>query len=198
MGLKFDNDEGQTPLEEEEREGLLLPFITTRAELDEFEQQNIEDALQWVMGTSFKVETLLSVDFIKKLHYRMYKEVWSWAGKFRLSNKNIGINARSISTELKKLMDDANFWYEHSIYPPDEFALRFKHRLVSIHCFPNGNGRHSRMMADLILEKIFHRQPFSWGAVKLSDDSLMRKKYIQALKSADQGDYKLLLKFARS
>ncbi len=128
----------------------------------------------------------------------MYGEVWKWAGKFRKSEKNIGVPHHLIGIELKKLMDDTLFWIAHSTYSPDEIAIRFKHRLVSIHCFPNGNGRHSRIMADLIVEKIFGLPPFSWGHSHLSETNTSRDNYLRALKKADLHDYSELVHFARS
>src|ERR1043165_6912386 len=155
MGLELEYDAGQTPLDEDEKEGLLIDIIATRGELDEFEQQNIEQAIQWTMARSFTAQTIFTETFICNLHRRMYGDVWKWAGTFRRTNKNIGVDKWQIPTELRSLLDDARFWYDNNTYPPDEMALRFKHRLVSIHCFPNGNGRHSRLMADLIVEKIY-------------------------------------------
>ncbi|MFZ1514256.1 MAG: mobile mystery protein B [Saprospiraceae bacterium] len=198
MGLDFDSIDGQTPLEEEEKEGLLIPTIATRGELDEFEQQNIEQAVQWTLGRSFKPELIFTEEFIRTVHKRMYADVWAWAGEFRKTNKNIGVDIWQIPSNLKYLLDDAQYWYKNNTYPPDEMAVRFKHRLVSIHCFPNGNGRHSRLMADIIIEKLYKQPVFSWGAAKLSSEGDSRKAYLKAVKIADQGDYSLLLAFARS
>lgn len=128
----------------------------------------------------------------------MYKDVWSWAGAFRKTNKNLGIEFWQIPIQLKQLLGDAHSWYLNKNYPPDEMALRFKHRLVSIHCFPNGNGRHSRLIADIIIEKIYKQPVFSWGAANLTKPGEARGKYIKAVKAADEGDYSLLLAFARS
>jgi Fic-DOC domain mobile mystery protein B len=198
MGLDFDYILGQTPLDEEEKEGLLIQSIGTRSELDEFEQQNIEKAIQWAMMNSFKHKTILTEVFIRNVHKRMFNNIWFWAGKFRKTNKNIGIDQWQIPTELKTLLDDANYWVENNTYSPDEIAIRFKHRLVSIHCFPNGNGRHSRLMADIIIEKIYKMEVFSWGSNNLSNESDARTIYLKAVKAADKGAYKLLIAFARS
>ena len=200
MGLNLDYSLGQTPLDEEESEGLKIPTISTKGELDEFEQKNIEEAVLWTIGLKVTIDKLLSESFIRSLHKRMYGEVWKWAGKFRQSEKNIGIESWKISTELKVLLEDAKFWIENETYTEDEMAVRFKHRIVSIHCFPNGNGRHSRLMADLIAEKIFNRKVFTWGQSnsKLSNKSEERLNYLTALKKADNGDFTDLLKFSRS
>ncbi|MEQ8812023.1 MAG: mobile mystery protein B [Imperialibacter sp.] len=198
MGLDFEYINGQTPLDEEERVGLLIETIATRTELDEFEQQNIEDAIQWTLGRSFKSETILTESFIRGLHWRMYKNVWSWAGEFRRTDKNIGIDKWQIATALKALCDDAAFWIKNETYSPDETAIRFKHRLVSIHCFPNGNGRHSRLMTDVIIDKIYKQPVFTWGAGDLAGLSDTRKEYLLALKEADKGQLNELLRFARS
>jgi Fic-DOC domain mobile mystery protein B len=197
MGLTIHYIDGQTPLDEEEKDGLLIPTISTRGELDEFEQQNIEQAVQWTIGRSFKPELIFTENFIRRVHTRMYADVWAWAGEFRKTNKNMGVDKWQISSNLACLLDDAKYWLENNSYPPDEMAIRFKHRLVSIHCFPNGNGRHSRLMADIIIEKIFKLPVFSWGAASLSSEGNTRKAYLTAIKTADKGDYSLLLAFAR-
>ncbi|MGC4021676.1 MAG: mobile mystery protein B [Cyclobacteriaceae bacterium] len=193
MGLKLPVDRGQTPLDEDEIDGLLIPTISTRQELDEYEQQNIEEALQWILKRKFKAESVLNEEFIKKLHERMYGKVWGWAGQFRKTNKNIGIDRWQISSELRLLLDDTKFWIDKKTFDPDEIAIRFKHRLVSIHCFSNGNGRHSRLMCDIIIEKIFQRPVFTWGK-NLED---VRAKYLATIKMADSGDIKPLLSFSR-
>lgn len=198
MGLNLTYDDGQTPLDEDEKEGLLIKSISTRGELDEFEQQNIEDAIQWSLTRKFRPEQILSESFIKDLHKKMYGRVWRWAGEYRKTNKNIGVDKLEISIALRSLIDDAKYWLEHNVYEPDEFAIRMKHRLVSIHCFPNGNGRHSRMLADIIIEKIYNQPIFSWGGSSLSEDMDIRGQYLKAIRKADKGDFDLLLKFARS
>lgn len=198
MGLDFDYINGQTPLEEDEKEGLLISTIATRGELDEFEQQNIEQAVLWTLNRSFKAEVVFTEDFLKAVHKRMYGNVWAWAGEFRKTNKNIGVDKWQITTDLRTLLDDVRFWYANSIYHPDECAIRFKHRLVSIHCFSNGNGRHSRLMADILIEKIFKQPVFTWGARNLAKQGDQRTAYLTAIKAADYGDILPLIAFAGS
>lgn len=198
MGLTIEYIEGQTPLDDDEKEGLLIPSITTREELDEFEQLNIEKAIQWTFGKKISVEQLFSEKFIKELHKRMYGEIWKWAGTFRTSEKNLGIKNYLIAIELKQLLDDAIFWKENNTYSPAELAIRFKHRLVSIHCFANGNGRHSRLMADLIMEKLYDSNFFSWGSSNLVKATETRSNYIQAVRKADNNDIEPLISFAKS
>ncbi len=197
MELDFEYINGQTPLDGDEKEGLLIPTIATRGELDEFEQNNIEETIQWIYGKKFKPEQVISGDFVKRLHKRMYGQVWAWAGDFRKTNKNIGVDKWQISVELKSLIDDTLFWIANKTYSDDEIALRFKHRLVSIHCFPNGNGRHSRLMADIIIEKIFNKAIYSWGSVNLSKECDSRLNYLNAVRKADNGEIEPLLVFAR-
>jgi len=198
MGLDLRYIEGQTPIDEDEKEGLLIPAIATRGELDEFEQQNIEQAISWSLERAFKLETVFTEEFIQGLHKRMYGEVWKWAGDFRRSNKNIGVDKWHIPTELKNLLDDVKYWHANQTYNPEEMTIRFKHRLVSIHCFPNGNGRHSRLMADIIIEKIFKLPVFTWGAANLVKQGDTRTAYLQAIRAADAGDFDPLIKFART
>ena len=125
MGLDVEYLPGQTPLDEDEKDGLLIPTITTRSELDEFEQKNIEEAMQWSLGRNFKKEAIFTEDFVKKLHSRMYGEVWAWAGNFRKTDKNIGVDKWQIPVALKSLLDDALFWVQHNSFPPDEIAIHF-------------------------------------------------------------------------
>jgi len=201
MGLEeLKYEEGQTALDPDEKEGLLIPTVTTRGELDEVEQRNIEEAIRWTLERRkrFAVAEVLSERFVMELHRRMYGEVWAWAGSFRRTDKNIGVDKYQIGIELRTLLDDCQYWIENKIYPEDEIAVRFKHRIVSIHCFPNGNGRHSRLMADIIAEKIFGRPVFSWGSENLIKKSTFRSAYLAALRQADIGDLVPLNEFARA
>ena len=200
MGLNSAYSVGQTPIDANESNGLKIKTITTQSELNEFEQLNIERALHWTLNKRFRADELLSVKFILLLHKKMYEDVWKWAGKFRTSEKNLGIPFPLIGIELRKLMDDTLFWINNQSFPSDEIAIRFKHRLVSIHCFPNGNGRHSRIMADLMVEKLFHAPAFTWGHShsNLASNDAVRYAYLTALKEADRNNYKPLIEFARS
>jgi Fic-DOC domain mobile mystery protein B len=197
MGLILTYQEGQTPLDPEQINGLKIKTISTQQQLNEFEQTNINEALKW-LNSKRKIKDVLSEEFMIQLHKRMLGMVWKWAGQLRRTETNIGIDWTRISMELRLLVDDANFWVEHQTYLPEEIAIRFKHRLVSIHCFPNGNGRHSRIMADLIALHVFGLNKFSWGHSSLVDSSEQRKMYLNALKLADNGDFDQLIKFARS
>jgi Fic-DOC domain mobile mystery protein B len=198
MGIDFEYEEGQTPLDEEEKEGLLINTITTREELDEFEQLNIQKAVEWTIARKFKPEVILTEQFVKELHQKMFNDTWAWAGKFRNSNKNIGVDRFQISVELKNLLDDVKFWIRNETYPPNEIAVRFKHRIVSIYCFANGNGRHSRLISDVVIEHIFDQPVYSWGSSKLIKTDDARKRYLSAIRKADQGDIQPLIQFARS
>jgi Fic-DOC domain mobile mystery protein B len=198
MGLELKYKEGQTPLDENEKEGLKIKSITTQGELDEFEQLNIEKAVEWTIRTNLKAEKILTEKFVKDLHKRMYGEVWKWAGEFRRSEKNIGIPWIRIGMELRNLLDDTKYWIENNTYSPEEIAIRFKHRIVSVHCFPNGNGRHSRLMADIIIESIFGKEIFSWHQSNMAKSEETRKEYINSLREADNGNIKPLMEFAKN
>ena len=198
MGLELVYDEGQTPLDTEEKEGLRIGAITTQQELNEFEQFNIEKAMLWVLKSKLKKDKILTEKFVKDLHRRMYNDVWKWAGEFRKSNKNIGIEWTQTRVQLMNLLDDANFWIDNATFSPEEIAIRFKHRIVSIHCFPNGNGRHSRLMADIIIEKLFGMPVFNWHSSNMINADDTRKKYINCLKEADNGNIESLIEFAKT
>ncbi len=197
MGLNLEYIEGQTPIDEEEKEGLLIKTISTRGELNEFEQVNIQDAVEWSLRRKFTRGQILTEDFILLVHRKMFGTVWEWAGKKRKTNKNIGVDKTQITVELHKLLDDCRYWIENSTFNPDEIAIRFSHRLVRIHVFPNGNGRHSRLIADILVSNIFDRHVFTWGHSDLSKKGSIRKEYLNAIYKADYDDYDSLIKFAR-
>lgn len=199
MGLKIEYEKGQTPLSEEEMEGLKIPTITTREELDEFEQQNIEKALEWYLyRKKFKVYKILTEDFINQVHVKMFSDVWNWAGQTRRSEKNIGVPWMQIPIQLRQLLEDCKYWIENETYSDEEISIRFKHRLVAIHIFPNGNGRHSRLMGDIMMKHIFNKPIFTWGQRNLVNKSVVRDSYIKALKNADGGNFNDLIDFAQS
>jgi Fic-DOC domain mobile mystery protein B len=191
---RLDDLEGQTPLAPEELEGLKYPHVTTRSELDELEQANIQQGLRW-LGRQ-KNPDILSDEFVRKLHKQLLGDVWAWAGRDRLTEKNIGIDPRQIPEQLRNLLDDVQYWIDHETYPPVEIVLRLHHRLVQIHPFVNGNGRFARIIADALLEKRFALQAIDWASgYNLQTINERRKKYIAALRAADSGDYSLLFEF---
>ncbi|PKP60427.1 cell filamentation protein Fic [Candidatus Atribacteria bacterium HGW-Atribacteria-1] len=198
MGLELNYTDGQTPLDEVEMEGLKIKSITTQEELNEFEQLNIEKAVEWTIHTNLKPERILTEKFLKEFHKKMYGDVWKWAGEFRKSDKNIGIKWTQIGIELKNLLDDTKYWIDNNTFSPEEISIRFKHRIVAIHCFPNGNGRHSRMIADIIMESIFGKEIFSWHKSNMVKADDTRKAYIIALRKADNGDIIPLIEFAKN
>jgi Fic-DOC domain mobile mystery protein B len=194
MTVKLDYPPGATPLDADELASLIPGHITTQGELNEWEQLNIVQGESWALKQR---KEILNEGFLRQLHQQMFGETWKWAGQFRKTDKNIGVDWLKISVELKKLLDDTHFQIEHASYPPDEIAVRFHHRLVLIHPFPNGNGRHARLMADLLVERL--GQPrFTWGSRSLVDANDTRKDYIAALQAADARDIAPLLAFARS
>jgi Fic-DOC domain mobile mystery protein B len=187
-------DDAATPLTPEEMRDLIPAHIAYRRELNEAEQENIVLAQAWALS---RRRDVLSEKFVKDLHRRMLGDVWRWAGKFRTSARNIGIDYWQIPVALRQLLDDAKAWIEYSAYPPDEIAVRFHHRLVQIHPFPNGNGRHSRLMADLLAMQL-GRERFSWGRGSLRTAGAARARYVEALRAADDHDIAPLLVFARA
>ena len=197
MGLEIEYIDGQTPLDEDEKEGLKISTITTRGDLDEFEQQNIEKAVEWTLKNKFKEERILSEDFIKSLHKRMFEDVWNWAGEFRKTEKSLGVDPYKIGIELRNLLDDCKYWINNKTFDQEEIAVRFSHRIVKIHLFPNGNGRHSRLIGDVVINHIFGHPVFTWGGKALVHQGDVRGKYINALREADAGDFGSLIKFVR-
>ena len=192
-----DLPKGATPLDPDEIDDLKIKTITTRGELDRWEQQNIGEAMDWLNTRKHKSE-ILNESFVKKLHEKMLSKVWTWAGSFRKTDKNIGVDKYKIGIELKTLLDDTKYWIDNDTYESDEIAIRFHHQLVKIHCFPNGNGRHSRLMTDILLTDVLDKEPFTWGKGNLSVEGGVRDTYINALQSADNNEYEPLMEFVRS
>ncbi len=195
MALKFDGPPGATPLDPDELDGLIPTHISRRGELDEWEAQNVLKAEAWLHGRA--KTNVLTLRFVKQLHKRMFDETWKWAGTFRASEKNIGVAPPQISVRTRDLCDDVKTQLAHGSMPLDEIAAMFHHRLVSIHPFANGNGRHARMITDLLLT-LNGAARFAWGSGELNNDSAVRERYIAALRAADNRNYKPLLEFARS
>lgn len=197
-GLFARPDDAATPLQPEEMQGLKLSHIAYRRELNQAEQENIVRGQDWALARLRRTPDLLTEQFVKDLHSRMLGDVWRWAGKFRTTERNLGIAHWEIPVALRHLLDDAKAWIDHRPYPPDEIAVRFHHRLVLIHPFPNGNGRHSRLMADLLAMKL-ERPRFTWGSgANLQDAGSVRRRYIAALQAADCHDIAPLVAFART
>lgn len=195
----FEADADATPLTKDERDALIPHWITLRSELNAAELANILKARAAVLGrrgTPGPMQ-LLNEDYITRLHKRMFGDVWRWAGRYRRSERNIGVPWTQIPMDMRALVDDAKAWITCGAYPPDELAVRFHHRLVAIHPFPNGNGRISRFLADLLVVSLGGER-FSWGAADLVDPGATRARYIAALRQADRNDVGPLLVFARS
>ena len=194
MSGLFEEPDHATPLSPEERAGLKLAHITLRQELNEVEQQNIALAMSWAFG---RKHNPVREPFGRGLHKRMFGEVWAWAGDYRTSNKNLGVEQGLIVPRLYEVFDNAGYWIEHKTFAPDEIAIRFHHGLVAVHPFANGNGRWSRLMGDILVARL-GQAPFNWAGGALADPGGVRAQYIAALQAADGHDFATLIDFARS
>jgi Fic-DOC domain mobile mystery protein B len=194
MIVQINYPDGATPLDPNEIGGLRYRHVKTQAQLNELEQANISSGLLWL--GRMRRRDVLTTSFILEFHRRLFGEVWTWAGKFRTTGKNIGVDPQQIVTQLHGLMGDARYWIDNGTYRPHEAAARLHHRLVSIHPFTNGNGRHARIMADVVLEKIFQTDAIDWTAgADLQSMNDRRVAYITALRAADNHDLEPLLRF---
>ena len=194
MTNHLDEPEDAIPLTADERQGLIPSHVTLRSELNELEQQNILEADAWAFS---RKHDPIKESFLRSLHKRMFGDVWRWAGSYRTSDKNLGTDHWQIQTKLREAMDNAQYWIDHKTYAPDEIAVRFHRALVFIHPFPNGNGRWSRLMADILAVRLGQKR-FTWGRSTLRASDVMRRTYINALKAADGHDFAPLIAFARS
>jgi Fic-DOC domain mobile mystery protein B len=193
----FTAGDGNTPLSPEEQDQL-IPDLTTKEELNEWERQNILEAYAWVFNPGNLLrQDPLTEPFVRELHRRMFDQTWKWAGIYRSTEKNIGIPHYQIRDTLSALLGDARYWLDHETFEVDELAVRFHHRLVWIHPFANGNGRHARIMADAVVQRQ-GRPAFTWGGADMVEAGDFRKSYIDALRAADASDLGPILQFARS
>ncbi|MGH9894894.1 MAG: mobile mystery protein B [bacterium] len=193
--MTSEQPEGTTPLDPNEAEGLLPTHIVTQGSLNAWEQANILVAEKWAFAN--RRADILSMDFVLELHRQMFGNTWTWAGTIRRSEKNIGVAVEQIRPDLRNLLDDVKYWTEHKAYPTDEVAARWHHRLTQIHPFSNGNGRHARLMADVLLFNL-DRPRFSWGSADLYGKGEARNRYLTALREADRSNIVPLLEFVRT
>jgi Fic-DOC domain mobile mystery protein B len=189
--------DGSTPLDADEIVGLKQRHVTTRGELNHLEQANIEGGLLWLSRNTNT--DILNITFVREVHKQLFGDVWKWAGTFRSTEKNIGVDPRRIPEKLQQLLDNVQHWIENKAYKAEEIAVRFHHELVSIHPFPNGNGRHARIMANALLTKVLEKEPIDWaGGQDLQVNGGARSEYLAALKQADKGNFTPLLAFAKT
>jgi Fic-DOC domain mobile mystery protein B len=196
MSVLVDGD-GSTPLSPDEEDDL-IPSLATKEELNEWERLNILEAYSWALDRrNLARREPLAEPYVRELHLRMFDQTWKWAGRYRTTEKNIGIACHQIRDQLAALLGDVRYWLDHQTFAPDEIAVRFHHRLVFIHPFANGNGRHARLMAD-VLARRQGRPVFSWGSAEIVRPRNFRRAYLEALRAADTNDIRPLLTFARS
>lgn len=193
--------DGNTPIRSEEAEQL-IPRISTMGELNEYEALNIVQAREWAFNSrTMKSNNPLEESYLRTLHAQMFDKVWKWAGTYRKNDLNIGCDPKEIVQRIPQLLGNTQYWLDQKTFPIDECLIRFHYQLVSkIHPFANGNGRHARMIADVIAVK-YGRPEFSWGAAQnLAAEGNARAAYLAALRSLDanENDIKPLLQFARS
>jgi Fic-DOC domain mobile mystery protein B len=193
----FQEPEDATPLDPNLRKDLLETWITNRNDLNEAEQENILKGSAWARRSRRNPADILTDDFVKSLHDQMFGEVWRWAGSYRKTEVNIGIDPHLVPARMPEFLGTVRFWIEQKTYPADEIAVRLQHGLTQIHAFPNGNGRHAREMADLLIERL-GGEAFTWGSGSLQDVGTLRTKYVAALKAADRHNVAPLLEFVRS
>lgn len=197
----FVGPEGSTPVEEDQRPFLVNSAISTRGELDSAEQSNIFKATLWLDRTKIRTENLLTQHQFQVIHTKMFEDVWLWAGDLRKQETNIGVTPSETPFKIVDLCRDVLAMLADTTGVPlskNDVAIRFHHRLVLIHPFVNGNGRHSRLVTDKLLTTL-GEEKFTWGSSRYPDRKTLRDAYLSALRAADsQYQYQPLLDFARS
>lgn len=196
MVMHFEYPPGATPIDPDEAIGLIPKHITTQADLNRWEELNIDEGSHWINRQ--KIIPNLNEGLVRELHQRMFNKTWQWAGTFRRSAKSIGVDWPQIAMSLKNLLDNTRYLIDLGKMPNDEVAVRFHHQLVWIHAFPNGNGRHARLLADALIKELDGRR-FSWGGdATITSPGQTRQNYLAALRAADNGDLRPLMQFAKN
>jgi Fic-DOC domain mobile mystery protein B len=193
VALQIEEPDGATPLSQEDTEGLRVA-LRTRGELNEVEAMNIAKAMHWLRGA--RPGDVLTEAFIYRLHSKMFDEVWTWAGAQRVRETTVGVPPHLIPMRLRDTLQDVRYWLEHRTFPLDEIGIRYHHRLVAVHPFPNGNGRHARLAADDLMFRN-GAAPLRWGGGDLLNRGDVRTRYMAALRDADRGDYRALIEACR-
>ena len=195
MVIRFEYPLGATPIDPDEALGLIPKHISTQADLNAWEELNIVEGANWIARQ--KIIQGLNEGLVRELHRRMFNQTWLWAGTFRKSAKNIGIDWTQIAVALKNLLDNTSYQIKNKVMSIDEIVVRFHHQLVLIHAFPNGNGRHARLIADALIVNLGGKR-FSWGSnAAITNLDVVRQNYLSALRTADKGDIAPLMDFAR-
>jgi Fic-DOC domain mobile mystery protein B len=188
---------GNTPLDPDELDGL-IPDLSLKRELDEFERNNILDGYNWALSPRrLRFRDPLREPYVRELHRRMFDQTWEWAGRYRNTEKKIGALVHEIRSSIPVLLGDAQYWHANKTYAIDEVAVRVHNRLVWIHPFPNGNGSHARLLADVVAVK-YGSTPLTWGRIDIAAIGPAREAYLAALRIADNNEFQDLLAFARA
>lgn len=191
----FVDRDGSTPLDPDQIKGIRFSHLTNMGELDEVEDLNIQKGLEWLYHQ--KTDDYLSMQFLCKLHEKLFGDVWKWAGKFRTVEVNISkIRSYDVGPQLINFFEDAKLWIEGGRMGWDEIAAEMHHRLVCIHPFPNGNGRTTRIFTEYV-QRRNNQLITTWKASLSHDPKERRKAYIKALQKADKGDFEMLIEFMK-
>lgn len=177
---------GQTPIDD--LSGLKVKGITTQAELNAHEAENIRKAVLKYLGAKpTRRSAKFDVRWALRLHAEMFGHIWQWAGQPRTQELNIGSPPHQVSVDLLNLLEDLKVWQKSGM-PLQEQAVRLHHRAVKIHPFLNGNGRWSRLLANIWL-KLHGAAPIDWPEAVIGTSSVVRDEYIAAIKAADNHDF---------
>lgn len=203
MSELIDNPEGATPLNLDDMLGLKYKHIDTREQLNEVEAANILQGQIWASklnkgAKELTRDDIFNRDFVSDLHKALFGEVWEWAGHFRKRELNIGVDPKNIAVDLHNFLEDAKCWLEFKHYDNLELSARIQHRLVQIHPFVNGNGRHSRVFTDIVRVYLLNEKPIKWANAKLENMTEERNSYISGLREADVGDLSTFIKYLQS
>lgn len=190
----FEQPDDATPLRPEEAAALRVPVVDRR-QLNEIEAANVASGRAWALRSR---KDCLTADYLCELHKRMFGDVWRWAGNYRTFDVNIGNTPFvQVPVEVRQVLDDARYWMDNGTYAPAELAVRLHHRLVLVHPFVNGNGRCTRLLADVVVKRL-KAAPLSWGSVSLAETGEARAAYVAALRDADNHDLDPLVRFAQA
>ena len=179
--------------------GLLLEHLSTTTARNAAETEAISRAYdKYVFRARRKKQGTewLTDDFIRRVHADMLGTIWEWAGKYRQTKFNLGVDPHLIREQIKLFTEDFLYWNgTESTMSVIEIAARIQHRLTNIHPFTNGNGRHARLITDIFLHS--RKLPIpQWPQIQLmAQGNEIGEQYITAMKKADNGDINDLIQF---
>ena len=182
---------GETPIPGDELAALVPHVIDTlaapitRADIYDLESAVLQDVTETQLAAaldgSLTLDDLLNDYFLRDLHTQLYGDIWMWAGRWRQYEVNIGVAPEHIAVELRSAMGNIGYrWERAADWTPRELGVAVHAEAVRVHPFTDGNGRTTRLLADLVF--IAAQDP----AELQYDWNIDKRGYIEHLREFDR------------